>query len=484
MGVQIGDVIDGKYKIVALLGEGGMGSVYEGMNTRIHRRVAIKVLHAGVANNAEALMRFEREAQAAGRIGSEHIVEVLDLGDLPGGERYMVMEFLEGESLRDRMARGPLSPRAIATLTIGMLEGLRAAHAAGIVHRDFKPDNVFLLTTRSGTPDFVKIVDFGISKFSSLGGEFSMTRTGAVMGTPYYMAPEQARGGAGIDHRVDLYAIGVILYQAVVGKVPFDAETFNELLFKIVLESPPPLTERVPSIDPHFAALVEKAMARDAAARFQTAEEFQSAMRAWLGGTYVAAGQTLTGGTPARESAEQRPGAEMHTVPRGVASPGTHGAWVHTGTSGDRPIKERSKRAIWIAAGLALAGLVGAAILTTGREESTQVQPTAEQSTVPQNDVVRAEEERRNALSALEDERSRAEQARRQAEDAKLDAERDKAALEAEKQAQEAKRDVHKQSARPAPIRPPPRPSGPRPAAAPAPAPTPSSAGRPIRTDL
>src|SRR5690606_34286268 len=131
-----GDTIDGKYQIVRLLGEGGMGAVYEGLNVRIHRRVAIKVLHGSVAANAEAVERFEREAQAAGRIGSSHIVEVLDLGDFPNGDRYMVMEFLEGQSLADRVkARGRLSAAEIYPIAVQLLEGLAAAHAAGIVHR-------------------------------------------------------------------------------------------------------------------------------------------------------------------------------------------------------------------------------------------------------------------------------------------------------------------------------------------------------------
>src|SRR4051812_13892710 len=160
MGLQLGDTIEGKYRIVRLLGEGGMGSVYEGENERIHRRVAIKVLHATVAATGDAVPRFEREAQAAGRIGSEHIVEVLDLGSLSGGERFMVMEFLEGESLGDRLRRRErLAPREVVGVLHQLLEGLAAAHQAGIVHRDLKPDNVFLVSSRAGVRDFVKILD-------------------------------------------------------------------------------------------------------------------------------------------------------------------------------------------------------------------------------------------------------------------------------------------------------------------------------------
>src|SRR6185503_7473461 len=146
-----GDVVDGKYRIVRLIGEGGMGAVYEGENIRIHRTVAIKVLHAGVAENQDAVQRFEREAQAAGRIGSEHIVEVLDLGNLADGDRYMVMEFMDGDSLSARIqARGRLTANEICPVALQILEGLKAAHTAGIIHRDLKPDNVYLLKTRGG----------------------------------------------------------------------------------------------------------------------------------------------------------------------------------------------------------------------------------------------------------------------------------------------------------------------------------------------
>src|SRR5258706_11244536 len=287
MSLSTGDIIDGKYRIVRLLGEGGMGAVYEGENMRIHRRVAIKVLHAGVAATGEAVARFEREAQAAGRIGSEHIVEVLDLGNLPSGDRYMVMEFMDGDSLSARIRdRTRLTPGETYPIMHQLLEALAAAHGAGIIHRDLKPDNVYLLKSRGGKADFVKLLDFGISKFNQLSGDsgFSMTRTGAVMGTPYYMAPEQAKGSRELDPRVDLYAAGVILYEAITGEVPFNADTFNELLFKIVLEAAKPVEQVVPNLDPAFAAIVNKSMGREPATRFQTAREFQQALEQWASG--------------------------------------------------------------------------------------------------------------------------------------------------------------------------------------------------------
>jgi serine/threonine-protein kinase len=286
MDVTIGQLIDSKYRIVRMLGQGGMGAVYEGENVRIHHRVAIKVLHAGIATNSDALERFEREAQAAGKIGSDHIVEVYDLGELANGSRYMVMEYLEGENLSMRIQNhGRMPAEAIAPVMMQLLEGLGAAHAAGIVHRDLKPDNIFLVRSKKTGGDFVKIVDFGVSKFNKLSGDsaMSMTRTGAVIGTPYYMSPEQAKGAKSTDHRSDLYSVGVVLYECATGQVPFQADTFNELMFKIVLETPPDPEVLVQGIDPRFAAIIKKAMAREADARFQTAGEFQQAIASWMG---------------------------------------------------------------------------------------------------------------------------------------------------------------------------------------------------------
>jgi serine/threonine-protein kinase len=285
MSLVPGQILDNKYRIVRLIGEGGMGSVHEGENTLIARRVAIKVMHAAAAANEQALLRFEREAQAAGRIGSDHILEVLDMGRLEGGDRYMVMEYLDGEPLAARIERfGRMTPEQIGPLMRQALKGLQAAHDAGIIHRDLKPDNIFIQREKAGQADYVKIIDFGISKFSALDTAMNMTRTGAVMGTPYYMSPEQAKGSSQIDPRSDVYAIGIIMYEAVTGRVPFDGNTFNELMFKIVLSEPPKLSEVVPDLDPEFAAIINKAMARELEQRYASAQQLRQALDDYLGG--------------------------------------------------------------------------------------------------------------------------------------------------------------------------------------------------------
>jgi hypothetical protein len=515
MSLSTGDVIDGKYRIIRLIGEGGMGAVYEGDNMRIHRRVAIKVLHAGIAQTGEAVARFEREAQAAGRIGSEHIVEVLDLGNLPSGDRYMVMEFMDGDSLSGRIrAKNRLTPGEIYPIMHQLLEALAAAHGAGIIHRDLKPDNVYLLKSRGGKADFVKLLDFGISKFNQLSGDsgFSMTRTGAVMGTPYYMAPEQAKGSRDLDHRVDLYAAGVILYEAITGEVPFNADTFNELLFKIVLEAAKPVEQVVPNMDPNFAAIVNKSMGREPATRFQTAREFQQALEQWAAGagpqfaanlnasaqaagsspaahSPLGTGQYAAAGTlqPALSTGQYPAAGPPHTL-----GTGTPGNWANTGDYGAAEAAPKKSRA-GLFVGLAVAGVLllgggGAFVamsLSHGKDDAAAAgKLEAEKADAEKAKAEQAEKAAQNAAAKAETE---AEKAKAETEAVKSEAEKAKAA------AAEAAAKGAKVAAAAAPVahgvKPAPAAAAkPEPKAEPKPAPAPpaapASTGRRIRTSL
>jgi serine/threonine-protein kinase len=320
MTLQPGQLIDGKYRIVKLIGQGGMGAVYEGNHELIDRRVAIKVL-LPTAEQEHAVARFEREARAAGRIGNDHILEVLDIGSIGDGSRYMVMEFLDGDPLSKRIEqRLRLTGPEVAKIAIQLLDGLGAAHSAGVLHRDLKPDNIFLVRQKAGHRDFVKIIDFGISKFQPLGQseEMRMTATGMVVGTPYYISPEQAKGLGDVDQRSDLYAVGVILYEALSGRVPFLADNFNNLLFKIVLEEPPQLATLVPDVDPELAAIVHRAMARERDNRYATSDEFSAAIIDWMGRTGITLDAAADPGRPS-------------IVSRGAGSPS--GVSAHSSTS-------------------------------------------------------------------------------------------------------------------------------------------------------
>ncbi|MBN1774275.1 MAG: serine/threonine protein kinase [Deltaproteobacteria bacterium] len=219
---RTGQIVGEKYRLSRLIGEGGMGEVYEAQHTIIGRRCAVKFLHPEMARQAEVVTRFVREAQAASAIGHRGIIDIYDVGTTPDGAPYLVMEFLEGASLGGRLeTSGRLPVHTAVEIVAQVLSALRVAHQRGIVHRDLKPDNIYLVES-PGSPMVVKLLDFGISKMTVVGdGQQRMTQTGAVLGTPVYMSPEQAAGRSDADHRLDIYAMGVILFELLTGRLPY-----------------------------------------------------------------------------------------------------------------------------------------------------------------------------------------------------------------------------------------------------------------------
>lgn len=270
----------GNYQAISLLGEGGMGAVYLAEHPGIGRKVAIKVLRSELDHDPQLLTRFLNEARAANAIRHPNIIEVLDSGTTPRGASYLVMELLEGESLSARIKRlSRLDERSAIEIAMQTAAGLGAAHAKGIIHRDLKPDNLFVIPEESdASRERVKILDFGIAKLHVTAGDSLKTRTGTLMGTPVYMSPEQCLGTKEIDHRSDVYSLGIIIYEMLAGRTPFISEGFGELLNMHLNEPPPPLRQFAPQISAEVEVAVTRMLAKKAEHRYQSMAEVRAAL--------------------------------------------------------------------------------------------------------------------------------------------------------------------------------------------------------------
>jgi serine/threonine-protein kinase len=270
----VGVTLSGRYLITRKVGQGGMGAVYEATHMLIGKRVAVKVLLEKYAQREAIVQRLEQEARLASSCQNEHIIDITDFGSTEDGRTFVVMEYLEGESLSECLARETRLPeQRILQITSQAASALAAAHAKGVVHRDVKPENLFLL--RRKDQDFVKVVDFGISKSLRASDEAEeqprLTQTGMVLGTPLYMSPEQARGDDELDARVDIYALGVIMYEAATGRVPFIGNNYLSVISQVLNEDARPPRELRPELSEEFEAIVQRAMAKDRADRYPSA---------------------------------------------------------------------------------------------------------------------------------------------------------------------------------------------------------------------
>jgi serine/threonine protein kinase len=401
-----GSVLVGRYRVLGLLGEGAMGEVFVVEHLMTHHHRALKRLRPEVLVQHPTLAkRFLNEASAAGKIGNPHIVETVDAGALEDGAPFLVMELLQGQGLDARLhERTRLDVAEAAELIAQAAAGIHAAHEKGIIHRDLKPANLFIV---DGAVPFVKILDFGVSRFGGdQGPEFRMTQPGEIMGTPYYLAPEQARGDGNIDRRIDVYALGVVLYECLAGHPPYEAQSYYELFNKIVTGAAPPLLEHRPDLPECIVDLIGRAMATEPNARYQTAAEFEVALRrlslpgirrsdpfhgvfpSFVPGARMPSSEVVV--VQARSSAsisnlpEQRDATNLSAAtPKPAAGLlTTHGPvtqsnpMVHASSArGAKP-----KQLVWIGAGVLLLGLGGATTVWLRTTHGTPVVPNNDAS--------------------------------------------------------------------------------------------------------
>jgi eukaryotic-like serine/threonine-protein kinase len=334
-GVREGDVLAGKYRVDRVLGVGGMGVVVAAHHLHLDEHVAIKFLLPEAMSNPEAVARFDREARAAVKIKSEHVARVIDVGKLENGSPYMVMEYLEGRDLSAWLTeRGTLPVEQAVDFVLQACEAIAEAHAMGIVHRDLKPANLYCIRRPDGALA-IKVLDFGISK--AAGGGMGMTKTHTVMGSPLYMSPEQMESSKGVDARADIWALGVILFELVTGRTPFEGEAITELVLKIVTAQPPKLLGVLPGVPPGLDPIIHRCLEKDRERRYASVSELANDLLPLgppsaklsverIAGVMNAAGQPARRGfhsapPPAIQATQAMTGGQVSITGGGGASP-------------------------------------------------------------------------------------------------------------------------------------------------------------------
>jgi tRNA A-37 threonylcarbamoyl transferase component Bud32 len=296
----VGTTLGDAYRIVRQIGEGAMGGIYEARQLRLDKRVAVKILARELAANGEALLRFHREAEITSQLGHPHIITVFDFGTTDGGQPYLVMEFLEGEDLANRLGRVKTMPLAAAVRVAKQVaSALSETHNKGVVHRDLKPANVFL--SRIQGEDFAKVLDFGISKVRA--ASTSLTNASTLMGTPMYMAPEQAKGAVELDHWTDQWALACITYEMLTGRPPFIGDDTAALLYMVVHEDPPPPSQINANLPPEIDHVIKRALTKDQAERFPHVTAFARALEAAAAGKMISVEPTDGRGSQASVAA-------------------------------------------------------------------------------------------------------------------------------------------------------------------------------------
>jgi serine/threonine-protein kinase len=381
-------VLGDKFRVIRRIGAGGMGSVYEVEHTLTKHRRALKLLSDEMAAIPTIVTRFLREASAAGRIGNPHVVETFDAGVLDGGQPYIIMELLQGQTLADYIAdRRSLGIVETCEILSQACEGIAAAHAAGIVHRDLKPENLFLV---EGDKPFVKILDFGISKFDpERTGASGMTVDGATMGTPYYMPPEQARGEKNLDAQADVYSLGVVLYECLCGQKPFVAETLPHLAILIAEGRYEPASARRPGLESACDAVIARAMMAERSQRYKSIDELKAALDTLrrrapgevpltlpFAGTIPidlppSAARVAAGLAPKGNDASLAPNtAGPETSPAITGAPLSH-------TKPELPASGKSSGLVWGVIGALVVAAVGLAVVF-GKGSANRAEPTNE----------------------------------------------------------------------------------------------------------